>query len=278
MMNGEIEVESKKGVGSTFRFRLHDIAVSSLGEQITVQKLDLSNISFEKATILVVDDIEENRKLVQASLKSFDFKIIMAENGQIALDRLKNVKIDLILMDLRMPVLDGYKAATIIKNDDKLKNIPLIALTASVMGKDLEKVGKFGFDGYLRKPVIIDDLIEEISQYLKYTFLDNIAEERLSNVCVLDKSKIDEILLILNTTLKTKWIEVKDKGDFLLLESFVKELDELADNKIEVLSNYVEQLKNNIDSFDIERVDYLMNSYEKIIEEIIKIRRKIEDE
>jgi len=278
MMNGEIEVESKKGKGSTFRFRLHDIAVSSLGEQITVKKLDLSNIAFEKATILVVDDIEENRKLVKASLKNFDFKIIMAENGQVAIDRLKNVNIDLILMDLRMPVLNGYEAASIIKSDDKLKDIPLIALTASVMGKDLEKVGEYGFDGYLRKPVILDDLIEEISQYLNYTFLDNILSEEKENNSVIDKLKLDNIINELNTTLMNKWKEVKDKGDFILIDSFVQELDELASDEIVILSDYVEQLKNNIDAFDIEKVDYLMNSYEKIIEEILKIRRKIEDE
>ncbi|WP_072681489.1 transporter substrate-binding domain-containing protein [Arcobacter sp. LA11] len=278
MMNGEIEVESKKGVGSIFRFRLYDIPVSSLGEQITAKKLDFSNIEFEKATILVVDDIEENRKLVQASLKNFNFKIIMAENGELALDRLKNIKIDLILMDLRMPVMDGYQTATIIKNDEKLKNIPLIALTASVMGKDLEKVGEYGFDGYLRKPVILDDLIEEISKYLKFTFLNNITVEKQTNISTIDKSKLDEVLGVLTTTLKEKWNEVKDKGDFLLIDSFVEELDDIAPEGIEILSDYISQLKNNIDAFDIEKVDYLMNSYEKIIEELIKMRRKLDNE
>ncbi len=278
MMNGDIEAESKKGVGSIFRFKLYDIPVSSLGEQITIKKLDLSNIIFEKAIILVVDDIEENRKLVQASLKNFDFKIIMAENGKIALDRLKNIKIDLILMDLRMPVLDGYKTATIIKSDKSLKDIPLVALTASVMGKDLEKVGEYGFDGYLRKPVILDDLIEEISKYLKFNFVNNIGIEKQDNIATIDKHKLDEILVVLTTTLKDKWNDVKDKGDFLLIESFVEELNEIASDDMEILSDYVSQLKNNINAFDIEKVDYLMNSYEKIIEKMQEMRKKLDNE
>ena len=94
-------------------------------------------------------------------------------------------------MDLRMPVMDGYEAATILKKDEKLKNIPLIALTASVMGKDLEKVSKYGFDGYLRKPVILDDLIEELAKYLQYqTIQKSLKEENSHKIIDLEKLKV----------------------------------------------------------------------------------------
>ena len=172
MMNGEIKVQSKKNVGSTFTVILKDIDISSIQEEIVPQKLLSSNIIFKKSKILVVDDVEENRKLMEASLKDFDLDLTMAENGKEAIDILKNLNVDLIFMDLRMPIMDGYEAAGIIKADDKLKQIPLIALTASVMGEALEKVSQYGFDGYLRKPVIIEELIEELSKYLEYHFID----------------------------------------------------------------------------------------------------------
>lgn len=276
MMNGKIEVQSKKGVGSTFSFKLSDIPVSSLGEEIVSQKLDYSNITFQKATLLVVDDVKENRKLVEASLKGFDFKIIMAENGEEALERLKNVKVDLILMDLRMPVLDGYKATVSIKNDEKLKEIPVIALTASVMGKDLKKVKKYGFDGYLRKPVILDDLIEEISKFLKYDFIVSNSTKLEEEIPKLDLEALEKTITSLKGSLKDEWKEIKDKGDFSLIEVFVENLGKIS-NKNKILQDYIDSLNSNINAFDIEKVDYLMNSYEDIINKIEKLKSEIQD-
>ena len=268
MMNGEINVKSEKNKGSIFTVVLKDIPVSSMEDEIVSHKLLASNIEFEKARILVVDDIEENRKLVLASLKDFDIDLIMAQNGQEALDKLKNVNVDLILMDLRMPVMNGYEAASIIKNDEKLKKIPLIALTASVMGKDLEKVSKYGFDGYLRKPVILDDLIEELGKYLKYNFINE--ETFLNNDSkIMDLGKLKFVINELGNCYKEEWIKIKDGGDFSLIEEFANKLNKLSiDQDIYVLKDYSDELIKNINSFDIEKVDYLMNTYLELIENL----------
>ncbi len=268
MMNGEISVKSEKNKGSIFTVILRDIPVSSIQEEIVTQKLLTSNIEFEKAQILVVDDVEENRKLVLASLKDFDIDIIMAQNGKEAIDKLKNINVDLILMDLRMPVMDGYEAANIIKNSPKLKDIPLIALTASVMGKDLEKVSQFGFDGYLRKPVILDDLIEELAKYLKYHFINkDIIEENRDKI--IDFDKLNFVIEKLENEFKDEWQNIKDAGDFTLMERFAQNLNKLSiDENIYLLKDYSDELIKNIESFDIEKVDYLMNSYLDLIDNL----------
>jgi len=268
MMNGEIEVQSEKNKGSIFRVILRDIPVSSMEEEIISNKLSASNIAFEKAQILVVDDVEENRKLVQASLKDYDIDLIMANNGQEALNKLKNISVDLILMDLRMPVMDGYEAAMIIKNDERLKNTPLIALTASVMGKDLEKVSKYGFDGYLRKPVILDDLIEELGKYLKYYFVnEDFLEKDIYKV--IDIKKLQEVIEKLENELRDEWKEIKDGGDFSLIEEFAQKLYDLSIQKdIYLLKDYSSELLKNIEAFDIEKVDYLMNTYIELIDNL----------
>ncbi|MDD2895846.1 MAG: transporter substrate-binding domain-containing protein [Aliarcobacter sp.] len=268
MMNGEISVKSEKNKGSIFTVILRDIPVSSMQEEIVTQKLLTSNIEFEKAQILVVDDVEENRKLVLASLKDFDIDIIMAQNGQEAIDKLKNINVDLILMDLRMPVMDGYEATNIIKNNPKLKNIPLIALTASVMGKDLEKVSQFGFDGYLRKPVILDDLIEELAKYLKYHFINkDIIEENRDKI--IDLSRLNLVIGKLENEFKDEWLNIKDAGDFTLIERFAQKLNKLSvDEDVYLLKDYADELIKNVESFDIEKVDYLMNSYLGLIDNL----------
>ena len=268
MMNGEISVQSEKTKGSIFTVKLRDIPVSSMEDEVKVERLYMSNIEFEKAQILVVDDVEENRKLVQASLKDYDINLIFAQNGQESIDKLKNVNVDLILMDLRMPVMDGYEATTIIKNNPKTKNIPVIALTASVMGKDLEKVSKYGFDGYLRKPVILDDLIEELTKYLNYN-VKNQEDNVKMNEEILDKNKLEIVINKLQNELKNEWIDIKDGGDFSLIEEFGKKLKELSkEQKIYILKDYSNELLKNIESFDIEKVDYLMNTYEDLIEKL----------
>ena len=268
MMNGEIKVESQKNKGSTFTVIFRDIPVSSMEDEVVTSKLKASNIMFEKAVILVVDDVLENRKLVQASLKDFDIDLIMAENGKEAIELLKNVNVNLILMDLRMPVMDGYEAATILKNDERLKNIPLIALTASVMGKDLEKVSKYGFDGYLRKPVILDDLIEELAKYLKYQSLHNDIKEENNNK-IIDLEKLKVVVNKLENEFKQEWLNIKDGGDFSLIEEFAIKLNELAlKEDIYLLDDYSKELIKNVESFDIEKVDYLMNTYLELIENL----------
>ncbi len=275
MMNGEIKVQSKKNVGSTFTVILKDIDISSIHEEIVPQKLLSSNIIFKKSKILVVDDVEENRKLMEASLKDFDLDLTMAENGKEAIDKLKNLNVDLILMDLRMPIMDGYEAAGIIKADDKLKQIPLIALTASVMGEALEKVSQYGFDGYLRKPVIIEELIEELSKYLEYHFIDeHIAQN--NHLKILDFEKLKVVLDKLQNELNSEWINIKDGGDFSLIEKFANKLNDLSmEEDIYILNDYAQELIKNINAFDIEKVDYLMNTYLELIENLkVKLGNK----
>jgi two-component system, NarL family, sensor histidine kinase EvgS len=268
MLNGEIKVQSQRNKGSIFTVILKDIPVSSMEEEIIPSKFSAANIEFEKAQILVVDDVEENRKLVQASLKDFDINLVMAQNGKEAIEKLKNINIDLILMDLRMPVMDGYEAANIIKNDSKLKNIPLIALTASVMGKDLEKVSKYGFDGYLRKPVILDDLIEELAKYIKYHLKNENIIEKNDNK-IMNPNKLKFVIEQLEKELKNEWLLIKDAGDFSLIEKFADKLNFLSVEKdIYLLKDYSDELVKNIKSFDIEKVDYLMNTYLELIDNL----------
>lgn len=276
MMNGEIKLSSEKNQGSTFTVSLKDIAVSSLSNEPICQKIDISNIKFEKATILVVDDVFENRKLVQASLKTFDFEIIMATDGKDAIEKLKTINIDFIFMDLRMPIMNGYEAADYIKKDTKFKEIPLIALTASVMGKDLDKVSQFGFDGYLRKPVIIDDLIVELCKYLTYDFLSFEKKNEESEDEEINQKNLEFVINALETTLIKTWKKIKSSGDFMLIEEFSYALEELStQNKIAVLNKYAKELQLNIESFDIERVDYIMNNFNTLIDKIKALRTDV---
>jgi two-component system, cell cycle response regulator DivK len=118
-----------------------------------------------KKTILVVDDTEFNRDLVVQLLED-DYDVIIAENGAEALEKTEEQRPDLILMDLGMPVMDGWEATRLLKANDYLRHIPIIAVTSHAMVGDEIEARKAGCDDYLPKPIDEDLLIKKIKKYL----------------------------------------------------------------------------------------------------------------
>ena len=121
----------------------------------------------QSATILYVEDDPNNRMLVRRILMAEGHQVIEAGNAFEAMDLLKSLVPDLILMDINMPEVDGYTLTAQMRGIEKLANIPIIALTANVMRGDRERTLEAGCDGYIQKPVDVDLLPEQISQFLK---------------------------------------------------------------------------------------------------------------
>jgi CheY-like chemotaxis protein len=118
-----------------------------------------------KKKILVVDDTEFNRDLVVQLLEE-DYDMVIAENGEEALTVTERERPDLILMDLGMPVMDGWEATRRLKATDRLKNIPVIAVTSHAMVGDEVEARKAGCDDYLPKPIDEDLLIKKIKNFI----------------------------------------------------------------------------------------------------------------
>jgi two-component system, cell cycle response regulator DivK len=118
-----------------------------------------------KKKILVVDDTEFNRDLVVQLLED-DYDMVIAENGEEALTMSEQERPDLILMDLGMPVMDGWEATRRLKANDALKNIPVIAVTSHAMVGDEVEARKAGCDDYLPKPIDEDLLIKKIKNFI----------------------------------------------------------------------------------------------------------------
>jgi CheY-like chemotaxis protein len=116
--------------------------------------------------ILVVEDERDNMFFITEALSVSGYVISTAGDGQEAVKTATKEMPDLILMDLRLPVLSGYEARKWIKETEGLKDVPVIALTASAMKGDREKILAAGFDGYLAKPVHPDDLIKKVEECL----------------------------------------------------------------------------------------------------------------
>jgi two-component system cell cycle response regulator DivK len=122
--------------------------------------------SDSKGTILYVEDNVDNRTLVRRILLSEDYNLVEAVNATEALKVLEGMKPDLILMDINMPDMDGYTLTAKIKGMPGFARIPILALTANVMRGDKEKTLEAGCDGYIQKPLDIDQLLKEIERFL----------------------------------------------------------------------------------------------------------------
>ena len=119
-----------------------------------------------KGTILYVEDNPDNRLLVRRILLSEHYGLMEANDAFEALEVLKTRKPDLILMDINMPDMDGYSLTARIKLMPGFERIPVLALTANVMRGDREKTLEAGCDGYIQKPLDIDQLVKEIERFL----------------------------------------------------------------------------------------------------------------
>jgi two-component system, cell cycle response regulator DivK len=119
-----------------------------------------------KKTILVVEDQEDNRQILRDLLASAGFRMVEAHDGREALTLARSERPDLILMDIQLPILDGYEATRGIKRDPELKDIPIIAVTSYALSGDEERAREAGCDAYVAKPYSTRLLLAKIGQFL----------------------------------------------------------------------------------------------------------------
>ncbi|MAD42891.1 MAG: hybrid sensor histidine kinase/response regulator [Arcobacter sp.] len=222
LMGGTIYAKSQEGKGSKFYFSVSfENATKDLIETIKDKKLILGikNKEFSK-TILVVDDIYENRKLLIDLLNYYGFKTIQAKDGLEALDIYKKEKIDLIFMDILMPKLNGIESIKRIRIEDK--KIPIVVVSANVFNEDRKNALDNGASDFISKPIEESELLLILQKYVdadliydKETKKDipvtyyNIDKELLEKLVLhcnnMDNEKIYELLN--NTNLEKEFIE-----------------------------------------------------------------------
>lgn len=118
-----------------------------------------------KQKILVVEDNEDNLTVLCDELEYVGYEVISAANGEEAIEKTFTERPDLILMDISIPVIDGWEVTRRLKTDPKTENIPIIALTAHAMAGDAEKAKAAGCDGYIAKPCTPDEVAAKVGHF-----------------------------------------------------------------------------------------------------------------
>ena len=238
-LGGKIVVSSEPGVGSTFSFsvstgplsgvRMLDSKEASASLTMLQEQQSGLQIRFKPVRVLVTDDTPANRKLVGLVLRKAGLTVDEAENGQQAVDMVMANKYDLVLMDMQMPVMDGFTATSTLRAAGL--TLPIIALTANVMNSDRERCESSGCNGFLIKPIDIDQLLSTLAEYLELTDVappatapadPTAADPRLSRIPTIAPSSDSRVL---ESTLPTDIPEFRE-----IVDQFINMLTPMMDD------------------------------------------------
>jgi len=267
MMGGKLSLQSKLAHGSTFSVHLNAVDVASFTEESVADPIEPnSQISFQTANILLVDDIQDNLDLLLANFENTNLQVSTAKNGLEAVNAAKRQEFDLIIMDIRMPIMNGYQAAKEIKS---FADTPIIALTASVMSDDFGRIRNNHFDGYLRKPILKADLFEELSKFLAFSQAGVTEEKSAPTVLsVEDEAKLTPLLLALAEHSLLYEASIKN-NNLSEIQRFSEAISLASDqHPIVVFADFSAQLDQAIDSFDIAAIKQTLNTYPKLIKQL----------
>lgn len=245
-LGGEkITVTSLVGEGTTFRFEVpvqrgEEEQLKPKGKKLRVLGLKPGQPEFR---VLIADDRETNRQLLSQLLESVGFKTRSVVNGEEAVNVLREWKPHIVLMDMTMPVMDGYEATRIIKSSPDLNDMPVLALTASAFEDDKKRILTIGADGYLSKPFKEEDLFENIQRLTQaeYLYQEEGSTEKIMKELD-DETEMRRIVDTLSHDLIRQIRETVERADMELLEelsqNLAKDQPVLAKRILEMAGRY----------------------------------------
>lgn len=278
MMGGQIHVLPNHPVGSIFEVMIKGVTVSSAYSEDDRELEDIDVFyDFENAKVLIVDDIDINRKLIRIYLENSDITIFEAENGIQAIQMAETYMPDIILMDMKMPEMDGFEATKKLRQIDFLYEVPVIALTASAMSGDEEKILDAGCSSYIAKPVEKGALLREMAKFIPDKIKsaksksseadrsesDSDISESDSNYAILNKT---ELLDKLNGDLMQQNNKLKQTLIIGNVKTFGEELSQIGVNhNSDLVVKYGERIVNLANNFDLINIKKALEYYPQII-------------
>lgn len=260
LMGGEIKIESKKNEGTTIYVKINFIK----GNIESVKKMQAGvDFNLKGLSILLVEDNEINRMVVQNSLQHYNCNVIEAENGLEAVEILKTRNFDLILMDIQMPEMDGIEATKVIRKELK-RSTPIIALTANAFKTEIEKCRQAGMNDYVVKPfeesVLLQTIVKHTINKNGIPSLDNEvnSNQPLYNLNVLQNLSRgnDEFVLKMVGVFVEQTIATIEKID-AALES----------NNFLEISQLIHKIRPSTESMGVLSIQSEMKTLEKIAKE-----------
>ena len=266
IMEGGLTVESMVGKGTVFHVRLPNVPVSvrlPVGDHAEPGgAVDFND--FAPASVLVVDDNETNRDLMAGLFEKTHHRLHFASNGKEALECLETIKADVVLLDIRMPVMDGRTALAEIRKQPALELLPVIAVTASSEASEETNL-RSQFTGYVRKPFSRHTLYQELAQVLPKVR----PAETLEPIPTPSPERAAEwqaLLLELRRLLNTEWPALRDSLAINQTRAFARKLEELGDAaQCDPLITYAAKLARLSDAYAVKGLERHLAEFPKLV-------------
>jgi len=250
MMGGTLQVKSVLGQGSTFWMLLDLPDVSAQITPATREKTP-TIIGFEGDSfkILVVDDKSESRAVLEDLLTPLGFEVFSANDGQAALEKMQTHQVDLIFMNLSMPIMNGFTATKQIRTWPAYENIPIIAVSASVFEYHQQKSRRVGCNDFMAKPFQVDEPLALLKKYLKLTWVYKQTEHT---------EEMTEMPLVAPSSEQAeKLYDLAMRGD---IGGILEELDRLEQQEVQ-LKTFIKQVRQHAKQFEEEEICNLLQPY-----------------
>jgi len=263
LMGGEIKVTSEVGKGTIFRVRFENIKNAPSAAMINIKAHNEIEFQFEEALVLVIDDIADNRELLAETLREYGLKCIIAKNGEEGFEKLVESKPELVITDLRMPVMNGFELIKRIRSDEKLKDTKVVATTASVLDDIQWKYADYGFDQVLLKPIEIENVGEVLKHFFRYTITvkePQSSENEIGNRMVDPGPWLPEIEQQLIPT----WEKLLEQQKMIDVEVFAGQMISFGkSHDLDQFISYGNQLHDAVSQFDIDLILSMIKGFKK---------------
>ncbi len=271
LMGGKLSVTSQIGAGSTFTLTLYEVQSVEPDSSSANTKLKSTNrkMVFRHSKILLVDDIANNREVVEQMFAKTNIEITTAVDGKNSVELCRDSEFDLVLMDLRMPIMDGYEATRAIR---EFSSVPIIALSASIDNLQHTDTDT-PFEAFLQKPIRKSELFELLSNYLPHDYID-LGSDKQEELRLSDRAlqNLDQLLKEVSNSLDpahSKAILTHNIEDISHFASAIRDVAE--EFEVEYLIEYAVSLEEALDAFDISSLQTLLHDFILIREKLISL-------
>lgn len=276
MMSGEIKLHSETGKGSSFRISLPDVEIAE--QKYAINQLDEIYDPFLSGKhVLLVDDSDINRRFVKDNLEESGMIVSEASDGKEGLEKAMARRPDIILLDIMMPVMDGYELMERLKANNELASIPVIALTALAMQEDIDRISESGINDYLIKPFHVVELTDKMIGILK----DHDDEVKERDMQMGRKEGLDEKKYIQSVRMALDQIEqeclsiynqASELKEFNTIRSFAEKVHRIGDEyNIRFLIDYGDRMISHCDNYDIEKIDQSLSAFPDYLKKMKEI-------